>query len=194
MTGVRAAGGVSAAVAVALLAAGTVVWAALPMSGARAGAKPVLVAATCFAVLSLARLVADMAADRAHAEFRPDGSYVPYPVRTWRRALATVRSLPWAQCLIVAVLGLEALHPARAWHTAVLCVVLLGYLFALHVAETGSRPTAFGFQLPLVAAGIGLAGLAAGAAVLPAASAGSGWLSVAAAIAALIAAGLAVPL
>ena len=103
--------------------------------------------------------------------------------------------MPWPQATIIAVLGLEALHPRRPWHTAVLGVALLGYLVALYLAETGSRLAVFGPQLPLIAAGVGLAALSVAAAALPATSSGSGsgWLAVLAAIAAIVAAALALP-
>lgn len=174
-----------------LLAAGTVAWAALPMTGARAGAKPTLIAAICCAVLGLARLMAAGPGAR-----RPvDELSLPAPQRLGRQAVSELLVLPWPQLLIVAVLGLEALHPRRPWHTAVLGVVLLGYLVALLVAESGARMTAFRPQVPLIAAGIALAVLSVAAAALPASAAGSGsgWLAVLAAVAAIVAAALALP-
>ena len=177
--------------AAGLLAAGSLAWAALPMTGARAGAKPTLIAAICFTVLALAK----MAAARPEAR-GPDGElFLSAPQRLWRQAVSELIAQPWPQLLIVAVLGLEALHPRRPWHTAVLGVGLLGYLVALLMAQSGARLTVFRAQLPLIAAGIALAALSVAAAALPASAAGSGsgWLAVIAAVAAVAAAALALP-
>ncbi len=73
-------------------------------------------------------------------------------------------------------------------------VVLLGFLLAVHLAETAASPSAFRPHLPLLVAGLGLAALSAGAAMLPALGSGAGWLAVVAAIAAVIVAALALPL
>jgi hypothetical protein len=93
--------------------------------------------------------------------------------------------------MTIAVLVLEALHPARPWHTVVLGVAVLGFLLALHLAESAAGPAVLRPQLPLIAAGLGLAAVSAGAALLPAA--GSGWLTVVAAAAAVLVAALALP-
>ncbi len=186
--------------AVGLLVAGMLTWAALPMAGAHSGAKPALIAAICCAVLGLTRLgiagfgIGSTRPDKALV--RPsDELLVSGPERLWRQAVNVLASVPWPQLVIVAVLGLEALHPRRPWHTAVLGVVLLGYLVALHLAESGARLAVFRPQLPLIAAGIGLAALSVAAAALPssASGSGSGWLAVLAAIAAVVAAALALP-
>lgn len=168
-------------VAVSLLAAGALAWAALPMSGARAGARPLLIAAICCAVIGVARLAA--AGDAGVAG------------RSSKEAIYALSAVPWPQLLILAVIGLEALHPRRPWHTAVLGVVLLGYLVALHVAESGARLAVFGAQLPLIAAGIALAAISVAATAFPASASGSGsgWLAVVAAVAAIVAAALALP-
>jgi hypothetical protein len=91
------------------------------------------------------------------------------------------------------VLGLEALHPARPWHTVVLGVVVLAFLLALHLAENTDGPAVLRPQLPLIVAGLGLAAVSAGAATLPAVSSGSGWLTAIAAAAAVLVAALALP-
>lgn len=182
-------------IAVSLLAAGALAWAALPMTGARAGAKPILIAAICCAVLGLARLAA-----AEHGAARDTGVpgetlFVSGPRRFWEQAVSAPRVVPWPQLLILAVIVLEALHPRRPWHTVVLGVVLLGYLVALHMAESGARLAVFGAQLPLIAAGIALAALSVAATALPASASGSGssWLAVLAAVAAIVAAALALP-
>jgi hypothetical protein len=175
------------AFAVIALVAGTVLWAALPTSGARPGSRLVLIVASLCGALTVARLLTDPAAAGARGRRTgPDAGF-------GRRLRAGVRGLPWAEGTTVAVLGLEALHPSRPWHTVVLGVALIGFLLALHLAETDARPAVLRPQLPLLAAGLGLAVLSVGAAALPAAGPGSGWLAVIAAVAALLAAGLALP-
>lgn len=186
--------------AVSLLAAGTLAWAALPMSGARPGAKVVLIAAIACAVLSLTRLAVTTAQARAVTAAHPAGLpareyFLTWPEKLWQQVRSLLIAGPWPQLMIVAVLGLEVLHPDRPWHTALLGVVLLGYLTALYLTESGARLAVLAPQLPPIAAGLGLAVLSVGAAELPARSSGSGsgWLAVLAAIAAIVAAALALP-
>jgi hypothetical protein len=176
--------------AVAALAAGAVAWATLPAGGAAPGLRPVLAAAVLCALFTAARLVAvpGAAARRQPASY--EGALTGFVRRVWGSSLV----LPWPQGLTVAVLGLEALHPSRPWHTVVLGVVLLAFLLALHLAETAARPSVFRPHLPFLAAGLGLAALSAGAAMLPGLGADAGWLAVLAAIAAVIAAALSLPL
>ncbi|HWF81681.1 MAG TPA: hypothetical protein VN695_13960 [Streptosporangiaceae bacterium] len=186
-------------IAVCLLEAAIVAWAALPAAGARPGAKPTLIAAVCCAVFGLAKLAASSTAVRATADQDrglPEGKlFLSAPERMWQQAASALIAVPWPQLLIVAVIGLEALHPPAPWHTAVLGLVLLGYLAALQTAESGARLAMFAVQLPLIAAGIGLAAISVAAAALPASStgSGSGWLAVLAAVAAILAAALALP-
>ena len=181
-----------------LLAAGSLAWAALPVAGAGAGTKPTLIVAICCAVFGLARLAAvgsvvDTASDARGLPV--DRLFPSAPERLRQQVTPMLFAVPWPQLLIVAVLGLEALHPSRPWHTAVLGVVLLGYLVVLQAAESGARLAVFGVQVPLIAAGVALAGLSVAAAALPASASGSGsgWLAVLAAIAAIVAAALALP-
>jgi hypothetical protein len=178
------------AAAVAALAAGAVTWAALPAGGAAPGLRPVLAVAVTCALFTAARLAAGPGAAARRQPASYEGSLTGFSRRVWGSALV----LPWPQGLTVAALGLEALHPSRPWHTAVLGVVLLGFLLALHLAETGARRSVFRPHLPFLAAGLGLAALSAGAALLPAPGAGAGWLAVLAAVAAVIAAALSLPL
>src|SRR5579859_6821941 len=150
--------------AVGLLMAGLVTWAALPMAGAHVGAKPALIAAIGTAALGLIRLaVTSFRAGRStsgEAVARTAGAtFLSEPQVLWRQVITALVTAPWPQLLIVAVLGLEALHPRRPWHTAVLGLLLLGYLVALYLAESGARLAVFGPQAPVIAAGIGLARL-----------------------------------
>ena len=174
--------------AVTVLAGCTVAWAAVPVAGARAGARPVLVAAVACAVLSVVKLAATKLAARPGAV--PQVRYLPpvagFAVRSW----SGLRAVPWAEGMTVAVLGLEALRPSRPWHTVVLGVALLGFLLALHLAESAAGPAVLRPQLPLIVAGIGLSAVSAGAAMLPATG---GLLAVIAAAAAVAVAAIAVP-
>jgi len=175
------------AFAVIALVAGTVLWAALPASGAGPGSRAVLIVASLCGALTVARLLTDPAASGAGGLRAGPGAGFG------RRLWTSVRAIPWAEGTTVAVLGLEALHPSRPWHTVVLGVAMIGFLLALHLAETDAGPAVLRPQLPLLAAGLGLAVLSVGAAALPAAGQGSGWLAAIAAVAALLVAGLALP-
>lgn len=185
---------------VILLTAAIVAWAALPMTGASASAWVAFYAAAICAVLSMLKLLAagvgtGLAANASLARGIVKGSlYTPLPERIWRAVLSTLVTVPSPQLMIVAVLALEGLHPRRPWHTAILGLVLLGYLIALHLAESAARLAVFRPQLPLIAAGVCLAGISVGAAALPAGGAGSGWLAVLAAAAAIVATALALPI
>jgi hypothetical protein len=174
--------------ATGLLAAVTIAWALLPAAGAEAGTRPLLIVTVICAAASLTRLAI------ADAEIG-GGPFDAALVRLAAAAARLLRSVPWAEFMIIAVLGLEALHHARPWHTAVLGVALLAYLFAIHLAETGERPGALRPQLPVIAAGVGLLALAVGAAALPQLHAGpaSDLLRVLAIIAAIVVAALALP-
>jgi hypothetical protein len=185
------AGRVRPVLLVAAVATVAVAWATVPADGGRPGLKPVLIAALASAAFTVARLLIGPSgvAQREAGYSSPIANFVS---REWN----TVRRLPWPQGLVVAALGLEALHSSRPWHTALLGVVLLGFLLAVHLAEASAGSSVFRPHLPLLMAGVGLAGLSAGAAMLPAlgAASGSGLVAVIAAIAAIVAAALALPL
>jgi hypothetical protein len=174
--------------AAALLAAVIVTWSAVPLAGARAGARPALLAGAGCAILSVLQLA---------VSGRQVGEplFEPLLARAARRALAVVAAVPWAEGMIVAVLALEALHHSRPCHTAVLGAALVTFLLAVHCGESGGPARALRPALPLLAAGAGLLVLAAGAAALPPLGTGPGsvLLRALAAIAAVIAGGLALP-
>jgi uncharacterized membrane protein YczE len=174
--------------AAALLAGVVIAWAALPVAGAKAGTRAAVIAAIVCAVASLARLVLGEARIGG-------GPFDSLPVRVAAQAAHLVRTLPWSEALILAVLLLEALHHSRPWHTGVLGAGLLAYLFATHLAETAARPGVLAPQLPVIAAGLGLLVLAVAAAALPQPATGraSELLRVLAVVAAVIAGGLALP-
>ncbi len=148
-----------------VLIAAVIIWAALP---GEPGPYP-RIALICAAAAGLASL-AQLALTGVPLADRPISSI---PERIFERLLIGIRTIPWAEILIVAVLALEVHHAARAWHTGVLGVALLGYLFAVHLAETTARLTVLRPQLPLLAAGIGLLALAVAAAAVPTLPSGS---------------------
>ena len=174
---------------VAVLAAVTVAWAALPLSGGAAGTSVTLVAAVGCAAASVAQLLAGSGGKQTEAAL---GSLVR---RTVDYVLTIVRGLPWAEVMVVAVLLLEVLHRPRPWHTGLLGVALLGYLLAVHHAEMRPSARALRAQLPLIATGIGLSAIIVGIAELRAVPGGalSPAIRVIAAIAAVIAVGLVIP-
>jgi hypothetical protein len=146
--------------AAALLAGACVAWSALPLNAGDGGDALLAVAIAC-AALSIIRLALGP---------RPAGSAdFLNPLSRGLLDLADlVRALPWAEGMTIAVLVLEALHRFPPWHTGLLGVALLGYLFATHLAESRSRPRVLRPQAPVIAAGLGLLVLAVGAALLPA--------------------------
>jgi hypothetical protein len=175
---------------VGLLAAAEVPWAALPLGGSTAFLRLVLACAVLAAMMSVARLANTAAADGDRR--RLDGYDWPGS-GAWLWLTALPGRLRWAEVLAVAVIVLEALHPARPWHTVVLIFLLFWFLLAYHLAESDATRVVLGPQLPLLLAGGGLAVLCAAAAALPGAWAGAGWLAVLSGVAAVVAAGLALP-
>jgi len=179
---------------VTLLALGAALWAGLPLGQAGLLGKPAFYVAIGCSVFGVARLVAQAAVPNRPSP--SDQLYLPATTRIFFGGLSALVAIPWPQLLIVLAVGLEALHPRRPWHTAVLGVLLIGYLITLHLAESSSRLAVFRPQLPLLVTGIALTALSAGAAALPTGSnaGGSGWLAVLAAIAAVAATALALPI
>lgn len=126
----------------------------------------------------------------------PEDSFMlPVPIRAWVLFLQAIRVPPWEEGVVIAALWLEVLHPARPWHTAVLGAVLLAYLLATHLAESGASAGTFRPQAPVLALGACLLALGAGAGMLPVVTpgAGSALLRVVAAVAVIAAAGLVLP-
>jgi hypothetical protein len=173
---------------VAVLAGVSVCLAALPLSGGAAGTRFSLIAGIGCGTLSVTQLLVGGGKPTDAAL----GSLVK---RTVDYLLTIVRGLPWAEAMVVAVLLLEVLHRSRPWHTGLLGVALLGYLLALHLAETRAGAGILRAQLPLLAVGVGLAAVAVGTAELPALPGGiwSPVIRVIAAAAAVVAGGLTIP-
>jgi hypothetical protein len=174
--------------AAALLAGVAIVWAAYPLHAGRAGTKITLITAIVSGALSICQLLFALIP-------RSSDDFAGPAERTASGLLSIIRAAPWPEVMLVALLVLETLHPARPWHTGLLGVALLGYLFAVHLTETRARPGVLRAQMSVLAAGIGLAALAIGAAALPALTAGASatTIRVIAVCAAVIAAALVIP-
>ena len=175
--------------AAGVLAAAAVGWAADPVHGGGRGTRIALICAIAAGALSVARLaLADVP--------RVD---VPFLASAGRHVvdwvLEAVAVVPWTEGMLIAVLALEAVHPARPWHTGVLAAALLAYVFAVHLAETRARLRALRPQLPLIAVGVGLTAIAVGVAALPGRPAGPAALLAGGvtAVAAVIVAALVLP-
>jgi hypothetical protein len=174
----------------AVLAAGVIFWSAFPLS-ASFSMRLALAAAIVGGVMSIAQLAAAGISPR-ETDVLPTFSATE---RILRQIVALVKSLPWAELMIIATAVLEALHPGRAWHTAILGIALTGYLLAVHLAETRMSARILRGQLPLLGIGAGLTALSVGAAALPGFPPGSAGalVKIAVAITAVIAVGLAIP-
>ncbi len=176
-----------------LLGFACVAWAAVPVRAAGPAGPALVAVAACCVAAAIGQLA---------VVTRPPPSQHSYPGpagRVGQWFLAQLRRVPWAEGAVLGALVLEALHPARPWHTAVLGVALLGYLLSTHLAEAdparGAVASVLRGQLPVLAAGLGLLALAAASTLLPAAGTGvaGAWLRTLAAVAAVLAAGLALP-
>ncbi len=171
------------------------------LRGVGGGARRQAGRAAPFLIVLAACCVAGGLAQLATAALVPPGADAyPGPLaRAGLWGLDWLRRLPWAEGVLLGALVLEALHPARPWHTAMLGVALVAYLLATHLAESGSGPgetaAVLRGQAPVLAAGAGLLVLAAGSAVLPSAGTGmaGGWLRAAASVAAVLAFALCLP-
>jgi hypothetical protein len=175
-------------VAVCLLGAGCVVWAAAPLVHT-ALASWALVLAIIGGAAGALRLVVSW------VPVPEDNYLLPTPARVVLRFLQALRSVPWEEGALMAIVWLEVLHPSRPWHTAVLGAALIAYLLATHLAESDASPRVLRPQAWLLAAGAALLALGAGAGMLPAAApgAGSALLRLVAAGALIAAAGLVLP-
>jgi hypothetical protein len=185
--GARGAAAAWRAGAASLLAGACVAWSAVPLSGARGFAAVVLPAAAAFAALGTVRFALGVAQAEPGALLTPGE-------RLGRTITDLVRSTPWAEGTVIAVVVLEALHRSRPWHTGLLGAALLAYLLAVHLAESRARLAVLRPQVPLLVAGLGLLVLAVGAAALPAETGSDASLIVVlAALAAVALGGLVVP-
>lgn len=172
-----------------LLGAACVAWTATPLlhSGLAEFTLTVAIAAVTMGALRLAL---------SEVPLPEDNYFLPAPVRASLQFLAVLRLLPWEEVAVAVLLWLEVQHPARPGYTAALGAGLVGYLLAVHIAESGA--SAAGLlrrQARVLTAGACLLALGAGAAYLPAAGPGAGatLLRVLAAAAVIAAAALVLP-
>jgi hypothetical protein len=117
-------------------------------------------------------------------------------MRSWLNFLAVLRTLPWEEIAVAAVLWLEVQHAARPWYTAALGAGLTAYLLITHIAESGANPAqVLRRHTKLLALGACLLALGAGFAMIPGAAPGAGasLLRVLAAAAVIAAAALVIP-
>jgi hypothetical protein len=178
-----------AIVATALLATVATGWSAYPLDTGRAGTRLTMIVAVAAGVVTIAQV---SMATVPRMETPWSG---PFYQRCADWLLGFIRGIPWPEVLVIALLVLEALHRARPWHTGILGVALLAFLFAVHLAETRARPSVLRAQLPIIAAGIGLLALAVGAASVHEATTGTAFaaMRMLAIVAAVVAAALVVP-
>jgi hypothetical protein len=182
------AGAVAMGTAAVLLGAGSLIWAALPAvhRGYAGFALTVAIAGVAAGGVRLALAAVPV----------PEESYWPSPgVRAWRNFLDVVRQVPWEEGAVIGIAWLEALHPSRPWHTAVLGAGLIAYLLITHLAESDASLATLRPQARVLGLGAVLLALGAGAGMLPAAApgAGSALLRLVAAGALIAAAGLVLP-
>jgi hypothetical protein len=175
-------------VAAVLLGAVAVGWAAVPLPGTGAAGFALFIA-ICAVVAGALRLAL------AGVPLPENSFLLPTPMRAWIRFLEVLRLLPWEEGAVLAIVWLEVQHSARPWHTAMLGAVLVAYLLAVHLAESGAPPGALRPQARVLAAGAVLLALGAAAGMLPATGPGpaSALLRLVAAAALIAAAGLVLP-
>lgn len=154
--------------AAAIFGAGCVAWTATPLmhTGRAQFALVVAIIAVAAGALRLAFV------DVPEPE---DQFFLPGHLRTWLTFLRLLRTPPWEEAAVVAILWLEIQHPLRPWHTAALGAGLLAYLLTTHIAEsTAVAVPLLRRHAKLLIVGACLLALAAGFAMIPATSPGAG--------------------
>jgi hypothetical protein len=172
-----------------LLGAACIAWTATPLVHKGTAQLALVVAIVAVVAGGLRLAFADIPV--------PDERYfLPGYQQAWLLFLSALRTVPWEETAVVALLWLEIQHPARPWHTAALGAGLVAYLLATHVAESGAEaaPLLRG-HVRLLVAGACLLALGAGFAMIPASApgAGSAILRVIAAVAVIAATALVLP-
>jgi hypothetical protein len=174
--------------ATAPLGAACIIWSAVPLGGTGwAGVVLVVVASVC--VLGAAfRLMARGGSRTVQSAFAARWS-------GWLGPGSVLQRAGWESVAAVSIVGLEALHHSRPWHTAVLVLLVASYLLAVggdrpvpaDVRRAEARVLVVSLPLVIVAILVGM---------LPSAGTGatSGWLEIIAAITAVTAGALALPL
>jgi hypothetical protein len=172
-----------------LLGAACLAWTATPLLSAGWARTALVVAIAAVAAAGLRLAFIDI-------PLPEDQYFVPGPVRAWLTFQSVLRTVPWEEVAVVAVLWLEIQHPARPWHTAALGAGLLAYLLTAHIAESGADagPLLRRHGKVLVLGAVLLA-VGAGFAMIPAGTpgAGSAILRVVAAVAVIAATALVLP-
>jgi hypothetical protein len=176
-------------VAALLLGVACVIWAATPLLRAGWPGVVLTVAIAGAAASGLRLLLLDVPVPE-------DAYYQSPPAQAWTWFSSALGMTPWEEIAVAAIIWLEAMHPARPWHTAALGAGLSAYLLAAHVAEsaTDGRGLLRSHARVLIA-GACLLALGAGAASLPApgSAAGGALLRVLAAAAVIAAVALVLP-
>ena len=172
-----------------LLGAACVAWSAAPLRNGGWPTVALTVAIVAVTAGGLRLALADVP--------EPDEVYLLSGwMRGWLNFLALLRTLPWEEIAVAAVLWLEVQHPARPWPTAALGAGLTAYLLITHIAESGADPARMlRRHAKLLALGACLLALGAGFAMIPAVTPGAGasLLRVLAAAAVIAAAALVIP-
>jgi phosphatidylserine synthase len=180
---------VGSRVAALLLGAAGVAWTATPLLSA-GWARTALVVAIIAVVAGALRLAF------IDIPIPEDRYFVTGPVRAWLSFLNVLRTVPWEEVAVVALVWLEIQHPARPWHTVALGAGLLAYLLTVHIAESGADAgPLLRRQAKVLVLGAVLLAVGAGFAMIPAGGpgAGSAILRLIAAIAVIAATALVLP-
>ena len=186
-TGVGSA--IGSRLAALLLGAASIAWTATPLRHTGLAQTALVVAVIAVAAGALRLAFADI-------PLPEDRFFLTGWRQTWLTFLSVLRTVPWEETAVVAVLWLEIQHPVRPWPTAALGAVLVGYLLTTHIAESGADAgPLLRRQAKLLAVGACLLALGAGFAVIPAAAPGAGAaiLRVLAAAAVILATVLVIP-
>jgi MFS family permease len=172
-----------------LLGAACVAWSAAPLGRGGWPTVALVVAIVAVTAGGLRLVLTDVP--------EPENEYLLSGyMRAWLNFLVLLRTVPWEEIAVAAVLWLEVQHPARPWYTAALGAGLTAYLLITHIAESGANPArVLRRHAKLLALGACLLALGAGFAMIPAATPGAGasLLRVLAAAAVIAAAALVIP-
>jgi hypothetical protein len=186
-TGVGSA--IGSRLAALLLGAASIAWTATPLLHTGLAQTALVVAIIAVAAGALRLAFADI-------PIPEERFYLSGWLQTWLTFLSVLRTVPWEETAVVAVLWLEIQHPVRAWPTAALGAALVAYLLTVHIAESGADAgPLLRRQAKLLIVGACLLALGAGFTVIPAAAPGAGAaiLRVLAAAAVILATVLVIP-
>jgi hypothetical protein len=172
-----------------LLGAACVAWTATPLVHTGLAQLALVIAIIAVVAGALRLAFADIP--------QPEDRYfLPGYLQAWLTFLTLLRTVPWEETAVVALLWLEVQHPFRPWHTAALGAGLLAYLLTTHIAESGAAAAPLlRRHARLLIVGACLLALGAGVAMIPttAPGAGSAILRVIAAAAVIVATALVLP-